>query len=154
MAPPARKSIRLPAELYASPGQHFSITIGTYERKPLFSEHRLAERVFRLARDGAPQTEAELNALYLIPDHLHLLMAPTQVSLIKLLDRWKSYTTTVARKNFGILKLWQRSFYDHALRADEERAAVARYILENPVRAGLVRDRRAYPYSWCRLACE
>ena len=154
MPSPERKSIRLPAALYASPGQHFSITIGTHQRQPFFRERRVAECVFRLARDGALQKEAELNALCLMPDHLHLLIAPMQVSLIKLLDRWKSYTTTVARKDLGIPKLWQRSFYDHALRADEERAVVARYILENPVRAGLVKYRREYPYSWCRWACE
>jgi hypothetical protein len=37
-------------------------------------------------------------------------------------------------------------FYDHVLRAEEDRAAVIRYLLENPIRAGLVRNLLEYPY--------
>ncbi len=40
---------------------------------------------------------------------------------------------------------WQRSFYDHALRTDEDLVHTARYVLANPVRAGLVHDFRDYP---------
>jgi hypothetical protein len=36
--------------------------------------------------------------------------------------------------------LWQRAFYDHALRKDEDVRQIARYIIANPLRRGLVKD--------------
>jgi len=45
-------------------------------------------------------------------------------------------------------KVWQRSFCDHALRKDEDVTKVAEYIVNNPIRRGLVKDWTEYPYSW------
>ncbi len=41
--------------------------------------------------------------------------------------------------------MWQRSFFDHALRREEDLRKAAEYVLNNPVRDGLVEDRRDYP---------
>jgi len=38
--------------------------------------------------------------------------------------------------------------YDHVLRKEESIEGVARYILDNPVRKGLVSDYKEYPFSW------
>ena len=43
-------------------------------------------------------------------------------------------------------KFWQTAFYDHALREEEDRLDVARYIVANPLRAGLVERLADYPY--------
>lgn len=42
--------------------------------------------------------------------------------------------------------LWQKSYYDHVLRQEEDLQAVARYIWANPVRANLVQNTNDYPY--------
>jgi hypothetical protein len=44
------------------------------------------------------------------------------------------------------MKPWQRYGYDHILRDDEKSIVVARYILNNPIRAGLVKRIEDYPY--------
>jgi hypothetical protein len=44
-------------------------------------------------------------------------------------------------------RLWQRYGYEHVLRNDEATMSVARYILENPVRAGLVARVEDYPFA-------
>jgi len=41
--------------------------------------------------------------------------------------------------------VWQKGYYDHALRDEENLAAVARYIVANPLRAGLARNVADYP---------
>jgi putative transposase len=41
--------------------------------------------------------------------------------------------------------LWQDGFHDHAIRREEDLRAIARYVVFNPVRAGLVRSLRDYP---------
>ena len=43
--------------------------------------------------------------------------------------------------------LWQEGYYDRVLRHDEDSLSVARYIVANPVRAGLVTDPSSYAYS-------
>jgi REP element-mobilizing transposase RayT len=42
--------------------------------------------------------------------------------------------------------IWQAGFHDHALRQEEDMRAVARYVVMNPVRAGLVRSVREYSF--------
>jgi putative transposase len=43
-------------------------------------------------------------------------------------------------------ELWQRSYFEHVLRDDEDTFQVAQYILDNPVRAGLVESPENYPF--------
>jgi REP element-mobilizing transposase RayT len=83
-----------------------------------------------------------------MPDHVHLLIGVgANGSLCSIVGDWKS-RCYAARKRRGIVsRFWQRSFYDHALRQEEDLEVTARYILENPVRAGLARETRDYPLS-------
>jgi REP element-mobilizing transposase RayT len=58
----------------------------------------------------------------------------------------KQYSGFYYRAAFG-RRLWQRYGYEHVLRNDEAAVSVARYILENPVRAGIVGAVEDYPFS-------
>jgi putative transposase len=87
-------------------------------------------------------------AVCVMPDHVHLLLAPFSKNLIDLIGEWKGYTTHLLWNEEYIGKVWQRSFYDHALRFEEDLIKVAKYIVCNPIRKGLVQDWRYYPYSW------
>ncbi len=82
-----------------------------------------------------------------MPDHLHWLMQLSEGgSLSTSVMNVKSYATrgiTQLRGTSG--KIWQRGFYDHALRRDEDVLATARYIIANPLRSGLVKRVRDYP---------
>ena len=42
--------------------------------------------------------------------------------------------------------LWQKAFYDHAVRKDEDVRGIARYIVANPLRSGLVKNIGDYPH--------
>jgi REP element-mobilizing transposase RayT len=84
-----------------------------------------------------------------MPDHLHWLIADAK-EMIKSVGRLKSYSTTVAWQRGHSGRLWQRSFWDHVLRKDEDISEVARYIIENPVREGLAQEARSYPYQVLR----
>jgi len=43
--------------------------------------------------------------------------------------------------------LWQKGYYEHIVRENEAVLAIAKYIFENPVRAGLVSEPHDYPFS-------
>lgn len=76
-----------------------------------------------------------------MPDHIHWLVAITNIDLLKLVQRVKSFTT----KRIG-KRIWQPGFYDHGIRNDEKLITVARYIVANPIRAGLVEKVGDYPH--------
>jgi len=77
----------------------------------------------------------------LMPDHLHAIFAfPPEPGLATTITNWKKF---VARKH-GVE--WQRDFFDHRLRNDQELQEKTSYILMNPVRKGLCE--RAEDWVW------
>jgi putative transposase len=81
-----------------------------------------------------------------MPDHVHLLLEGTENTNLKEFIRvFKQMTSYNFKDDLG--SLWQRSYYDRVLRRDEDSVAVARYILNNPVRRGLVETVTDYQYS-------
>ena len=60
---------------------------------------------------------------------------------------FKVVVTPQARKHGIQGQLWQRGYFDHIVRREEKLGQVAEYILNNPVRAGLVRDWAQYQFS-------
>lgn len=88
-----------------------------------------------------------LGAFCLMPDHLHLLFSPADsgLSVSAIVGRYKGRTTNESWKLGWSGRLWQRRFYDHIVRRDESVPDTARYIIENPERAGLP---PGYEYRW------
>ncbi len=83
-----------------------------------------------------------------MPDHLHILAIGEELdSDLEAFMATMKQKTGFDFKKLHRVSLWQAGYYDRILRNDEQSIVVARYILENPVRAGLVRDFREYPFS-------
>ena len=141
-----RKKIRLSKELYQRSDQPFSITICTYNNIPLLKG--FGGLIFQEIMKGSLRQKSDLMAVCVMPDHIHLLLAPISENIVDLIGRWKSYTSHLIWNEGYTGMVWQRSFYDHALRKDEDLLKVAEYIVYNPVRKGLVEDWRDYPFSW------
>lgn len=75
-----------------------------------------------------------------MPDHLHWLIALQQGSISDLMRRIKGRSAKRINALVGHQgKLWQDGFHDRALRREEDVLPAARYIVANPLRAGLVR---------------
>ena len=83
-----------------------------------------------------------------MPDHAHLLLQGQAEGsdLKRLVSCWNTITGHAWRQRCG-QRLWQRGYYDHVLRDGQRQLGVARYILMNPVRAGLVDAVADYPLS-------
>jgi len=82
-----------------------------------------------------------------MPDHLHWLVELSDVDLSRLVLRVKSCSAIALNRALGQCgRLWQKGFHDHALRKDEDLRAVARYVVANPLRAGLVDSVGDYPH--------
>jgi REP element-mobilizing transposase RayT len=140
-----RQGIRLPRSAYEE-GQAFSITITTAKRYPWFKVHcDLADTSISLILALAQEREAVVFAWCIMPDHIHLLLQDNNI--LDLVRLFKGRLTPEARRLEPVRTFWQRSFYDHALRKEEALEDVARYIWENPARAGIVDRASAYPWS-------
>ena len=86
--------------------------------------------------------------VYANPNQMHLQVSPIHGDLVDQINRWKSYTTNLLQKSGLEGPCWQRGFYDHALRKDEDIVTVAEYIVNNPVRSKIVENWIDYPFSW------
>lgn len=90
-----------------------------------------------------------LHEFILMPDHFHLILTPSvKLSLERAVQRLKGGFSFRAGKEINSrVEIWQRSFTHHLILDADDLERHREYTLENPVRAGLVRERRDYPYS-------
>ena len=123
-------------------GQVYHIVTSTRERTPTFADFYLARTAIRVLIEEDRLGQVTTLAFVLMPDHLHwLLQLEEDIAIARVVGRVKSL---IARRCGEAV--WQPGFYDHALRKDEDLAAVARYIVANPLRAGLVKRLGDYPH--------
>ena len=130
------------------PHQVYLVTTATRQRQPVFLDFRAACAACRCFEDRALLGEARMLAWVLMPDHVHwLVQVGEEDTLSRVVNRLKSASSRQVHRLMGTRgSLWQQGFHDHALRAQEDVRRVARYVLANPLRAGLVQRMGAYPY--------
>ena len=131
------------------PGQIYLITFCTHARKPIFRDQDIAADAVAALLESRHWTGAHLMAWVLMPDHWHgLIQLDTDISLSPLIGKLKGASARIlGQRHPHTRRVWQDSFHDRALRAEEDLQAVADYILNNPVRAGLVDTADAYEFS-------
>lgn len=127
--------------------QVYFVTIVTHQRQPWFADFFAARIVVNELRRLNDTHMAESMAWVIMPEHIHWLMVlGTTRSLsvaVKILKGRSARALGLAALGGTV---WQRSFYDHAVRREEELRSLARYIVMNPLRRGLVRRIGDYPH--------
>ena len=130
------------------PHHAYLITTVTHNRIPWFSQFDLARTtIHEIAR---LHTMNHVNSLawVLMPDHLHWLVQLKDNKALP--DVMKSFKGRSSRLVNQILRrkgpIWQRAYHDHAVRENEDIRGMARYIVFNPIRAGLVNKIGEYPF--------
>jgi REP-associated tyrosine transposase len=127
---------------HSAPGQIYLITTVTESRQPVFHDFNAARSLVMLLKNEQQLGRADTLAFVIMPDHLHWLMALTgPAPLTKIMQSLKA----LSAKKIG-RPIWQPGFHDHALRKEEDLKAAARYIIANPLRAGLVNHIGDYPH--------
>ena len=125
----------------------YFITCLTYKKKPYFTDGPVVDGVFTMLNRVSCRYGFNTLAYCFMPDHFHLLTEGMEnSSLPEYIRRFKQVSSYAFNKNYNG-RLWQRSYYDHVLRKEQSIMEVAKYILDNPVRKGIVREYTEYPYS-------
>jgi putative transposase len=148
MQPKRRQRIRLDREIYRTPDLPCFVTIATKRKQPIFSQKNVAENFVALLRVVCKENNIPLYAYCVMPDHAHFLLSASKTKgIVEFVREIKSRSTKLAWQHGYRGTIWQRSFYDHFLRRDEDCVSVARYIVGNPVRKGIVEHWEDYPFS-------
>ena len=142
------RSNRLPNYDY-SKDRPIHVTICTDNKENIFGSEVNAETVVHELLKTAKDLKFRILCYCLMSDHLHVIVSPgeSNVSLSKFLNIFKGRTTAVFKEKNDFKKIWQRSGFDHVIRTEEDLRAIIEYIMNNPVRKGIVEKVDDYPYS-------
>ena len=133
---------------HSDPGRAYFVTAVTFNRAAVFHDFPCARIVVhelrRLHEEGAAQSLSWV----VMPDHLHwLLVLPKGKTLsqtVRLLKGRSARAINCKRNRSG--PLWQPGFHDSGIRDGQDLKALARYIVANPLRAGLTTEIGHYPH--------
>jgi putative transposase len=126
----------------------YLVTFCVKDRQPVFSERRNAHSACHAILRCRTQNLYHLYAYCVMPDHVHLA--------IRLADKGMHISRVVGVLKSAILYdvrqwvigfRWQRGFHDRLVRKGDVSTDIIRYVLQNPMRAGLVRADEQYPYA-------
>jgi REP element-mobilizing transposase RayT len=133
---------RLRKGRYSEANRIYAITIATLDRKPLFADFHHARLLIQVLRESAQRQRAQTLCFVIMPDHFHWLM---QLGEGKSLSQVVGTVKSLSSRCIG-QAIWQKGFYDHAIRKEEDIKPIARYMVANPIRAKLVSSIGQYPH--------
>lgn len=143
-------------------GATFFFTVVTNFRKPILRSPRAVDALRSAFAHVRHRHRFEINAVVILPDHLHCIwtMPPddddfsTRWRLIKgrftrhYLQKGGSETAlSKSRRRQHERGIWQRRFWEHLIRDDEDLDMHMDYIAYNPVKHGLAECPHHWPYS-------
>ena len=135
-------------EAYADPERIFHLTFHAHPEIARLARP-VGNAIWESVLEQRGSTRIELFAACLMPDHLHLLVSPREQDILTFQQRWKSWTSKLARDAGHFGPVWQPGMWDRVCRDQQDLEATAEYIVRNPVEASLVEVEREWPWTWC-----
>jgi putative transposase len=138
---------RLPIDAYRGTVV-VAFTACAKRRTAVFTEPAVVRPQIDILQRSCADNDCALLAYCFMPDHLHAVLEGRTAAA----HTWKAFVgfkqmsgrwLTIHRP--GVV--WQKDFYDHVFRTEEDLRRHVRYIMENPVRGGLATDWRDYPFT-------
>jgi REP-associated tyrosine transposase len=138
---------RLPHFPYTGPHRYL-LTICTYEKRSVFTACGVVDVVRTQILIAAQACGFEVIAYCFMPDHVHLVAqgVTDAASLPQFMQRAKQRSGYHGKRVIGH-SVWQAGYHDRVLWLEADTPAVVAYVLENPVRAGLVEKPGDYAFS-------
>jgi putative transposase len=139
------KKHRLDKEYYF--GKTVSFTICIKNKVPFFISDNIFNVFEKILLNELNKFDCEAIVYLFMPDHVHLITSPKNdnsdcFSLIKMFKQKTGFL--MSQNNYKCM--WQKDYYDHIVRDDENLKNLIYYILYNPVRAEITDDWKKYKY--------
>lgn len=142
--PGKARTHRLRIGRFSEPGKVYLITAVCADRHAWFGALDHGRCVVQALREV--EGVATTLCFVVMPDHVHWLMQLADGELSRTVQKLKgSATWRIGQLRGRPCRIWQPGFHDRALRREEDLQAVARYVVANPLRAGLVGNLGDYP---------
>ena len=126
--------------------QRYFLTFCTAGRREWFVQADVVQPVCTHILQSAALFDIDVIVYCFMPDHANLLVeGGTERADVRAFVHQAKQRAAFATRNRA-RPLWQPSYYDRVLRDHDATLGVARYILENPVRARLVESPTKYPF--------
>ncbi|QJI40249.1 transposase [Pseudomonas sp. ADAK2] len=131
---------------FSEPGRIYLITAVVDQRQPFFADWRLGRLVVKQLREAQEEGWVDFLTWVVMPDHMHCLLQLRDKTLAEVMCRIKSRSSLAVNQALGRQgRLWQKGYHDRAVRREDDVKELARYVVCNPVRAGLVARVHDYP---------
>ncbi|TPG77128.1 REP-associated tyrosine transposase [Pseudomonas mandelii] len=131
---------------FSESGRIYLLTVVVDQRQPFFADWQLGRLVVQELRQAQEEVLADFLTWVVMPDHMHCLVQLHDKTLAELMCRIKSRSSLAVNQALGRRgRLWQKGYYDRAVRREEDVKDLARYVVANPIRAGLVTRVHDYP---------
>ena len=141
-----RRRPRLPTKQYVGKQRYF-LTFCCNQRQQHFADAQNVDDVRQEILRTASTNGIAVMAYCFMPDHLHLLAeGVTETADVTRFVKMAKQQTAYAFRRTHNAVLWQGGWHDHIIRPSEDIKATLRYLLENPLRAGLARSVADYPH--------
>ncbi|MCC7366759.1 MAG: transposase [Dehalococcoidia bacterium] len=141
---PFHRATRLPSGAYSNPANTFHLTLRASPKTRPF-RGAVGQAVWDAVGNEQDRGAIFLVAACLMPDHLHVVLRPSRLSVPRWAQSFKPYTTRLARELGNGPFLWQPRYHDRLLREGEVAHAVA-YVVRNPIAAGLATEDGEWPW--------
>lgn len=128
-----------PTRLMSPPGTYF-VTFSTSQRRRLFVVESYARLFLKTLYGYRRQGRFQLHAFVLMPDHVHLLLAPEpDVTLERAIQLIKGGCSHAVGVEISRREIWQKGFTGHRIRDTQDFVEHRLYIHQNPGADGFTR---------------
>ena len=151
MAHPARNAA---STNILNPSRIFFATTKTSMSRRLLQSERNAGLLIEVLRSLVAENSLKLHDFVIMPDHIHLLIeVGCDMTIEKAMQLVKGRFSHRLGKELGYKgEVWQRGFTEEQVLGRESLSQHRKYIAENPVKAGLVREGESFPFCYQTLA--
>jgi len=133
----------------------YFITANVLERKGLFRVDKIARLFLEVLFNYRIEKKYLLHEFVVMPDHFHLIVTPTGITLERSMQFIKGGFSFRLNKGLKLKRVvWQPSFVDRRIRDALEYQRFKDYIWQNPVKRFLATMPQEYPYSSANPAIE
>lgn len=140
-------------------GYSYFLTVVTHQRNPILIDNiDLLREAFEISKT---KYRYQIKAVVILPDHFHMVILPEIArEYPKIISTIKQYFSrhcdpkyyqhlgqSASRQKAGYKPVWQKKYYEHAIRNDDDMTKHLDYIHFNPVKHGYVSQAKQWEYS-------
>ncbi len=136
-------------------GHSYYLTIVTHRRNSILIDN--IDELHESFRESKRYYKYRINAIVILPEHLHMIITPSNVKDYPKIVRAIKYNFSIkvqqdeeqsmARYKKGLNPIWQKRYYEHTIRDEKDYLRCLEYMKNNPIKHGLVENLEDWKYS-------